>query len=272
MLIGHTKGRFMVDYSSQTHAPLSSAHTRRSSLVAERGFTIVELLIVIVVIAILAAITIVSYTGIQNRAKASALQDTTKQASTKVMAYAALNSDTYPATLSAASLSAPSGMTYQYYVNNAAVPRKFCVSANNGTSGYFVTSSDSNPKTGNCNDQNLVGTSINDWVQGDYSQTNGNPSSNPTTRIRQPYLIAVEPGATYAMNLNNSNYSFVIRTFDANQAFVSSVGGIASGGTYTIPTVVSYLGVGIYGSGSADFSTYTAMFADGTMMPSIVRQ
>lgn len=33
------------------------------------GFTIVELLIVVVVIAILAAITIVSYNGIQERAK-----------------------------------------------------------------------------------------------------------------------------------------------------------------------------------------------------------
>lgn len=38
------------------------------------GFTIVELLIVIVVIAILAAIGIVAYTGIQNRANDSAVQ------------------------------------------------------------------------------------------------------------------------------------------------------------------------------------------------------
>ena len=37
-----------------------------------QGFTIVELLIVVVVIAILAAITIVSYTGITNRANQSA--------------------------------------------------------------------------------------------------------------------------------------------------------------------------------------------------------
>lgn len=40
----------------------------------QRGFTIVELLIVIVVIAILAAITIVAYNGIQQRAKASSTQ------------------------------------------------------------------------------------------------------------------------------------------------------------------------------------------------------
>ncbi|MGV9002186.1 MAG: type II secretion system protein [Candidatus Saccharimonadaceae bacterium] len=39
----------------------------------KKGFTIVELLIVIVVIAILAAITIVSYTGVQNRARAVAI-------------------------------------------------------------------------------------------------------------------------------------------------------------------------------------------------------
>jgi prepilin-type N-terminal cleavage/methylation domain-containing protein len=37
-----------------------------------QGFTIVELLIVVVVIAILAAITIISYNGIQSRAKTSA--------------------------------------------------------------------------------------------------------------------------------------------------------------------------------------------------------
>lgn len=36
-----------------------------------KGFTIVELLIVVVVIAILAAITIVAYNGIQNRAQAA---------------------------------------------------------------------------------------------------------------------------------------------------------------------------------------------------------
>ena len=62
---------------------------------AEKGFTIVELLIVIVVIAILATITIVSYNGVQNRAKSTAAQKSASTVRDKAEAYNALNS-TYP--------------------------------------------------------------------------------------------------------------------------------------------------------------------------------
>ena len=57
----------------------------------DRGFTIVELLIVIVVIAILAAIVIVAYNGVQNRAKTSAAQSTAQTVQQKLEAYNAEN-------------------------------------------------------------------------------------------------------------------------------------------------------------------------------------
>lgn len=50
----------------------------------QTGFTIVELLIVIVIIAILAAVTIVGYNGITNRAKALAITNSLKHASEEV--------------------------------------------------------------------------------------------------------------------------------------------------------------------------------------------
>ena len=57
----------------------------------QAGFTIVELLIVVVVIAILAAISIVAYTGISDRAYNSAVQNDIRNFANKIIEYNALN-------------------------------------------------------------------------------------------------------------------------------------------------------------------------------------
>lgn len=63
--------------------------------IKSKGFTIVELLIVIVVIAILAAITIVAYNGIQNRAHTTAQKTAAENVAKKIESYNAINSK-YP--------------------------------------------------------------------------------------------------------------------------------------------------------------------------------
>ena len=63
-----------------------------------KGFTIVELLIVIVIIGILAALVIVAYNGIQNRARAAQYQTDAQAIMKKAEAYAADNNGTYPTT------------------------------------------------------------------------------------------------------------------------------------------------------------------------------
>jgi prepilin-type N-terminal cleavage/methylation domain-containing protein len=55
------------------------------------GFTIVELLIVIVVIGILAAITVVAYSGVQNRASDTAIQTDLRNIGGKIMEFKAIN-------------------------------------------------------------------------------------------------------------------------------------------------------------------------------------
>ncbi|MGO4129932.1 type IV pilin protein [Janibacter sp. RAF20_2_2] len=56
-----------------------------------RGFTIVELLIVIVVIAILAAISVVAYNGVQDRARDSALRTDLNNAAKKFETFNAIH-------------------------------------------------------------------------------------------------------------------------------------------------------------------------------------
>ncbi len=62
------------------------------------GFTIVELLIVVVVIAILAVITIVSYNGVQNRAYDSSVQADLKAISHQIELFRVSNNEQTPQT------------------------------------------------------------------------------------------------------------------------------------------------------------------------------
>ena len=160
-----------------------------------RGFTIVELLIVIVIIGILAAITIVAYNGLQNRARTSAAQSLAAQANKKVMAYQA-SEGSYPADLATAGVTDTSNL--QYSVNNGGSPATYCLTATNGNVSYFLSSTQSSPQSGGCNGHgqggvaaitNLIrnptaAANTSDWVA--TSSTGGSPTGSRLTGQSTP--------------------------------------------------------------------------------------
>lgn len=100
-----------------------------------RGFTIVELLIVIVVIAILAAITIVAYNGIQQQARSAAMTSALQQTTTWLDAERAKTGGvSYPTTLSG--LTQNSSYTYEYILEEGA----YCTSVSDGKNAQHVVS------------------------------------------------------------------------------------------------------------------------------------
>jgi len=109
------------------------------------GFTIVELLIVIVVIGILATITIVAYNGIQSRAKASSASSALSQAAKKIAVWQVDNPGVVPSTLAIAGVSDTNDVSYQYTGSGAT----YCITATNGTVSYKITES-TQPTAGGC--------------------------------------------------------------------------------------------------------------------------
>ncbi|MBC7869070.1 prepilin-type N-terminal cleavage/methylation domain-containing protein [Candidatus Saccharibacteria bacterium] len=123
----------------------------------QTGFTIVELLIVIVVIGILAAISIVAYSGIQQRAVAASLTSDLDNA-VKLLRLDQVSGGTYPTALALANnnkgIPASSDTTYLYTVSNTTNPQTFCITATKGTQNYNVTQ-EGVPSSGVCPTLNL---------------------------------------------------------------------------------------------------------------------
>ena len=108
------------------------------------GFTIVELLIVIVVIAVLAAISIVAYTGIQNRANDTSVRSDLNNIAKKIEIYRA-STDSYPTNTVAALTQALDGMqvakaVYGNGLNSNATNIIYCLSTDRSKFGLAAWS------------------------------------------------------------------------------------------------------------------------------------
>lgn len=122
----------------------------------QQGFTIVELLIVIVVIGILAAITVVAFTGVQDRGHETALQSDLSNLAKKARAYHALEGryPTSPAFFSASSgvdiavtKSAYDTSVYNlYYCADKGTGERFGIAARSKSRKTYTVSSTSGVK------------------------------------------------------------------------------------------------------------------------------
>jgi prepilin-type N-terminal cleavage/methylation domain-containing protein len=123
-----------------------------------KGFTIVELLIVIVVIAILAAITIVAYNGITQQSKVASITSDLSNGYKKLSEYKITKSatDSYPIAIDCAASPAtnticlkPSNGAQFYYSGGSSA---FCLKAINGPLTYSISSKNGSPsQTELCN-------------------------------------------------------------------------------------------------------------------------
>jgi len=164
-------------------------------IVKQKGFTIVELLIVIVVIGILAAITIVSFNGVQDKAKSASLQADLSKAIKKLEIYKTQVADEkYPATLAAAEVAASSTNTYTY--SYAAIDNSYCLATTNGSTSWYATSDSPTPKSGSCGSYDTLG-----WWK-----LNGNANDSSSTGLNAAVTAAT---LTTGQNTqSNQAYSF----------------------------------------------------------------
>lgn len=197
------------------------------------GFTIVELLVVIVVIGILATITIVSYSSIMGNAKKQA---TTSDAMTVASALNKYKADkgVYPPDIdtlkSAGYLNAGTQSTFQY--RYTAATNSFCVTASVSGASSFVQSGTTAAKEGGCPGHGVNGQS---------------PITNLVTNPNASSLTGFgSAGATGANAIVTSggfgdSGSFVRRTFSAAGGggsyygtAAANMGSLMAGTTYTV--------------------------------------
>ncbi|WP_165314454.1 FISUMP domain-containing protein [Agromyces protaetiae] len=200
------------------------------------GFTIVELLIVIVVIAILATITVVSYNGVVNQANETAVKSDL-QTLTSILELDSITSGSYPATANAANggrgLALNGGRTVAY----TSTGDTYCVAVTGGSITFSYDSTTRRTVSGACDVGGGGGGGDGTIADGSVIQTI-TAANCLTTRTR-----AVDA---------RDNHTYWVQKLADGKCWMLTNLGYAGGGTNTYADVKSLA------NGTGGSTTYTA--------------
>lgn len=217
-------------------------------ITTKSGFTIIEPLIVIVVIATLAAITIAAYSGITKQAYTTALR-AELNAHTKVALYQ-MRESTLPASLSAAGVENTPTVTFSYEPSGTF----FCIGASSASiNDVFKINQDGAITTCSCAPSAATPTAgarftrLSGWITGYYSNESNNPANPVCSRnvvipshIGGVAIVAIDSGAMSFLGLE----SVVIRS-TVTEIYDDAFSG-NSIESATIPQTVTYIANGAF--------------------------
>lgn len=109
------------------------------------GFSIIELVLVIVVIGVLTAISYVTYNNVQKSAQTAAVKEDLTGLAKDLRVYYIRN-QTYPTDISQLGNRATTGTNYQF----TAYGSTYCVTGTNGITSYKISNTNQSPQQGGC--------------------------------------------------------------------------------------------------------------------------
>lgn len=222
-----------------------------------RAFTIVELLVVIVVIGILAAITVVSYTGITQRAQSASLQSDLNNAKTQLAMYQTTNG-TYP---SANDCSAsPANNTICLKASSGNYVSYSPVNTGSSLTGFNIAEMNTSSKSTYSTSDSSIIRSFSNVLTALATPTIAAGSS--------PYGVAISPdGASlYVTNTGSSTISMYSRNITTGALTALATPTIATGSSPS-KTAISSDGISAYtsNSGGNTLSMYSRNASTGAL-------
>lgn len=203
-----------------------------------KGFTVVELLIVVVVIAILAAITIVAFSGIQERAKQSASQSAAAQTAKKIAIWQADYPNQSPDLAQFTNLVGSDVISS--YQHSPGSNGAYCFTFTKANVSYYASASQQTPVAGAC-----AGHGANGVV----AITNLAPNPSIETTTNSYGLNTATPTVDTSWAQNGSASLRITPTAATNDTFANIGGdlgglrlGMEAGKTYTASGTIRLAG------------------------------